>query len=151
LVLIGGGEQEDELIALTQRLNLDSSVLFTGFVSFDELPKYLAIADVAVNPMLPSLVSNAALPNKVIQYMAASLPVVSTPLSGLNSIFQEIPGLAFANNGSQFTSAIEKYLESEDRVGLGEINRYEVQKRFEATAAVSGLESRILDLLGPRA
>jgi glycosyltransferase involved in cell wall biosynthesis len=151
LVLIGGGEQEAELLALTRSLDLERCVLFTGFVSFEALPKYLAIADVAVNPMLPSLVSNTALPNKIIQYMAASLPVVSTPLTGLNSIFQEMPGLTFANNGSQFTSAIEKYLESKDIAGVGEINRIEVQEKFEARVRVSGLESRILDLLGPRA
>ena len=151
LVLIGGGEQAEELIALTQRLNLGSSVLFTGFVSFDDLPKYLAIADVAVNPMLPSLVSNTALPNKVIQYMAASLPVVSTPLTGLNSIFQEMPGLTFANNGRQFTLAVEKYLGSKKRARLGDMNRLEIQQMFQAAVRVSGLESRILDLLGPKA
>jgi glycosyltransferase involved in cell wall biosynthesis len=151
LVLVGGGEQEAELIALARKLDVDSSVLFTGFVSFDQLPRYLAVADVAVNPMLPSLVSNTALPNKVIQYMAASLPVVSTPLNGLSSTFREMPGLTFATNGSQFISAIEKFLSSKDRAGFGETNRLEVQEKFQAAVRVSELESRIMQLLGPQA
>jgi glycosyltransferase involved in cell wall biosynthesis len=101
--------------------------------------------------MLPSLVSNTALPNKVIQYMAASLPIVSTPLTGLNSIFQETPGLTFASNGGQFTTAIAKYLELTDGAGLGEINRLEVQAKFEAAARVSGLERLLMDLVRPKA
>jgi len=87
LVLIGGGEQDQELRSLVTELGISHRVTFTGFVSFDELPGYLKLADVAINPMHRSLVSNAAIPNKVIQYLAAGLTVVSTKLDGLDKTF----------------------------------------------------------------
>lgn len=87
LLLIGGGEQDVELRALVEKLHMEDSVTFTGFVSFEDLPGYLKLADVAINPMQPSLVANAAIPNKVIQYLASGLKVASTRLRGLELTF----------------------------------------------------------------
>ena len=146
LVLIGGGEQEDELIALTQRLNLDSSVLFTGFVSFDELPKYLAIADVAVNPMMPSLVSNAAFPNKIIQYLAASLPVVSTRLKGVEATFPVSTALTLVASPNQVFSAANKVLTLNERSAMAEKARMLVSSTFEASRAVDKFERLLISV-----
>jgi glycosyltransferase involved in cell wall biosynthesis len=93
LVLIGGGEQDAELRSITKMLHLEDCVKFTGYIEFDDLPLYLSMADVAINPMEPSMVSNNALPNKVLQYMAAGLPVVTTKLDGLSSIFEDQGGV----------------------------------------------------------
>ena len=146
LVLIGGGEQEDELIALTQRLNLDSSVLFTGFVSFDELPKYLAIADVAVNPMMPSLVSNAAFPNKIIQYLAASLPVVSTRLKGVEATFPVSTALTLVASPNQVFSAANELLTLNERSEIAEKARMLVSSKFEANSAVDQFERLLISV-----
>ena len=146
LVLIGGGEQEDELIALTQRLNLDSSVLFTGFVSFDELPKYLAIADVAVNPMMPSLVSNAAFPNKIIQYLAASLPVVSTRLKGVEATFPVSTALTLVACPNQVFSAANEMLTLNERSEIAEKARMLVSSKFEANSAVDQFERLLISV-----
>ena len=97
LVLVGGGELDGELRSLVKDLKLVDQVLFTGFVGFDELPDYLAAADVLINPMKKSRVSDTALPNKVIQYLAASRPVVSTNLKGVTLTFEGYSGLHFVN------------------------------------------------------
>ena len=89
LVLIGGGEQDEELRELVENLGVKDKVTFTGFIDFEDLPNYLKMADVAINPMQPSLVANAAIPNKVIQYLASGLRVVSTRLRGLELTFGE--------------------------------------------------------------
>jgi glycosyltransferase involved in cell wall biosynthesis len=87
LVLVGGGEQDEQLRSLVLRLGLEKKVLFTGMLPFKELPDLLAGADLALNPMEKSLVSDTALPNKVLQYLAAGLPVASTSLDGLMTTF----------------------------------------------------------------
>jgi glycosyltransferase involved in cell wall biosynthesis len=89
LLLIGGGELDPELKSLTRDLGLSEKVIFTGYVPYEELPRYLALADVAVNTLESTLVANAAFPNKVLQYLASGLPVVSTKLEGLLGIFSE--------------------------------------------------------------
>ena len=86
LVLVGGGQQDSRLRELVKELDLEGEVLFTGFVSFEDLPDYLSAADVLINPMKKSLVSDTALPNKVIQYLLAESRVVSMKLIGLHAV-----------------------------------------------------------------
>jgi glycosyltransferase involved in cell wall biosynthesis len=97
LVLVGGGEQDSELRRLAADVVAKGQVVFTGMVSFDELPDVLAAADVAINPMEKTLVSDTALPNKVLQYMASGVPVVSTRLNGLLSTFGLSSGITWGS------------------------------------------------------
>ena len=94
-VILGGGEQEAEIRALVSSLGIQSQVLLPGFIRFEELPDYLRAADVLINPMIPSLVSHTALPNKVIQYLATGLPVVSTRLKGLLATFKDFKAITW--------------------------------------------------------
>jgi glycosyltransferase involved in cell wall biosynthesis len=87
LLLIGGGEQDAELKNLVTEHNLEGRVIFTGFIPYGELPRYLQLSTVAINPMLSRQVSNTAFPHKVLQYMAAEIPVVSTKLDGIFETF----------------------------------------------------------------
>ena len=93
LILIGGGELDSELRNLVTKMSLEDQVIFTGFVGFEELPDYLAAADVLINPMKKSLVSDTALPNKVIQYLATSIPIVCTDLKGVGLTFGQYDAL----------------------------------------------------------
>jgi glycosyltransferase involved in cell wall biosynthesis len=96
LLLIGGGEQEGELRKLVVSLGISEQVIFTGFVSYDDLPNYLALSTVAINPLEISQVASIAFPNKVLQYLATGIPVVSTRLEGLFSAIDGIEGLTWA-------------------------------------------------------
>ena len=96
LVLVGGGEQDLLLRDLVHDLGLTNRVTFTGFVDFLDLPSILKAADVAINPMKQSVVSDAALPNKVLQYLASGVRSVSTPLLGLKATLTGLPGIYWA-------------------------------------------------------
>ena len=97
-LLIGGGEQDSELRQKVEKLGISEKVVFTGFVSYADLPKYLKVADIAVNTLEPTLVANVAFPNKVLQYIAAGLPVVSTKLDGLEQTFGNRAGITWASD-----------------------------------------------------
>jgi glycosyltransferase involved in cell wall biosynthesis len=101
LLLIGGGEQDKELRDMVSQLNLTDRVIFTGFVSYDDLPSYLSLSTVAINPLEISRVASIAFPNKVLQYLATGLPVVSTRLEGLVSALSEVNGLVWENSPSE--------------------------------------------------
>jgi len=118
LVLIGGGEQERELRKLVSELDVDEKVIFTGFVSFGDLPRYLSAADVAINTMHRSLVSNAALPNKVIQYLAAGLPVVSTDLDGLRFTLGLASELTLVEHSEDLFGSVIKVLAKKSKKSL---------------------------------
>jgi glycosyltransferase involved in cell wall biosynthesis len=86
---------------LVSDLDLKNRVIFTGFVSYDQLPRYLALSKVAINPLEISRVASIAFPNKVLQYLASGLPVVSTRLQGLASALVGIKSLVWAESPSE--------------------------------------------------
>jgi len=148
LVLVGGGEQEAELRNLTAQLEIDTWVRFAGFVSFEDLPRYLSLATVAVNPMQRSVVSNAAFPNKVIQYMAAKLPVVSTRLDGLVQTFGDVSSLVYVDSSHLVYQAAQKLYSSPEIAKIGESNLKTVKEKFSINNAVKTMELRLEQLVG---
>ena len=94
---------------------LSGQVKLTGFVSYDDLPKFLNLADVAINTFEVGLVTNGAMPWKVVQYLACGLPTVSTPLSGLVSYtnLKVESGVIYRNLDSSFPQAVVELLDDQ--------------------------------------
>lgn len=148
LLLIGSGEQDEELRTLVSSLGLGAKVVFSGPVDYNSLPRYFAISDVGINPMEPALVSKTALPNKVLQYMAANLPVVSTDLAGLRAELPPSDSLCLVNEPSQVWSNALSLLE---RISSGEViveNQRQVSRLFDLTNNLEIFESRLQQLAG---
>jgi glycosyltransferase involved in cell wall biosynthesis len=143
LVLVGGGEQDQELREQVATLGLTKKVLFTGFVGFNELPSYLAAADVAVNPMQSSLVSNAAFPNKVIQYLATGLAVATTKLKGLELTFGDVPGIRYSETPEQVMRDALEMSSSRELNSRGRANQVLVAEKFSKVEAVKAFETRL--------
>jgi len=74
--LVGDGERRRELEALTNELNLNSSVLFLG--QRNDVPELLPLFDVFV---LPSV--KEGLPFALLEAMAAARPIVATAVGGV--------------------------------------------------------------------
>lgn len=148
LVLVGGGEQERELRQLVFDLELEQHVKFAGYVPFQDLPETLAIANVAINPMFPSLVSNVALPNKVLQYMACGLPVVSTRLDGLQSLFADVDGLVTVSSPDKVLEAAISLAAKDGLQDIGDKNREAVSLKFGSRRPLALFEDRLMRLTG---
>lgn len=91
LILIGSGPDYQRVQNVVSDLGVSSRVRMPGWVDFEALGDYLNEAAVAVNPMEDVPVANLALPNKVLQYLSFGLPVISTRLDGLETIFGAQP------------------------------------------------------------
>ena len=148
LLLIGGGEQEQELRNLAEKLGISERVKFAGFVGFADLPKYLGTTDVAINSMHRTLVSNAAFPNKVLQYMASGLPVVSTDLDGLRKTFGQFPGLSLVSSPAEVISKACELMNNPNLQDIGRQNQTEVAKIFSREGAVDAFEKQLLRIVG---
>lgn len=77
---IGKGDEFDKLVALSQELGLADWVEFTGRVSDGELTRYLSTADLGIAPDPKSPLNDVSTMNKIIEYMAMGIPVVSFDL-----------------------------------------------------------------------
>ena len=145
-LLVGGGEQDSELRKLASELGITEQVVFTGFVSYEDLPRYLKTADVAVNTLQPTLVANVAFPNKVLQYMAAGLPVVSTKLDGLFSVFENHPQITWESDpAAVMAKACELAQRSNDSLELGSASASALES-FSPKETVDAFEKDLIVL-----
>ncbi|MET1033082.1 MAG: glycosyltransferase family 4 protein [Candidatus Saccharimonadales bacterium] len=112
VLVCGMGPMESELKSYVQSHGLSDLVTFTGFVTEEDKPRYLASADLAVYPSTGGESFGIVL----LEGMAAGRGVV---LAGNNpgyaSVIGERPEVLFdPTNEEQFANKIQKYLDSPD-------------------------------------
>jgi glycosyltransferase involved in cell wall biosynthesis len=144
LLLIGGGEQDNELRELVRELKLDDRVIFTGFIPYAKLSGYLGLTTVAINPMRPGMVSHMAFPHKVIQYMASGLPVVTTKLDGLYKTFGDTSGLTWSQGSEGLIGKALALAEDETKLKANaRLQLQTVSTTFGIKTAVDAFEATI--------
>jgi glycosyltransferase involved in cell wall biosynthesis len=80
-VLIGGlGSAQPSLKQLTTQLGLDDYVWFTGWVSDADLLRYIASADICVDPDPSNPFNDRSTMIKMLEYMAQGRPIVAFDL-----------------------------------------------------------------------
>jgi glycosyltransferase involved in cell wall biosynthesis len=77
LLLVGGGEDYDQLHILAEHLGIAEKTIFTGRVPPEEVPAYLAVAGVSVDPIHDNLIARARSPLKALESLAMGVPVVT--------------------------------------------------------------------------
>jgi len=107
LLLIGDGALGGPVTDLVQNCNAGCQVQYLGFVKYDQIWDYLSIADLGVNPFEKTLITDAALPNKILQYLAAGLPVVSSELEGAKGVIGEDNGVVWCSDRVEMMQQIE--------------------------------------------
>lgn len=88
-LLVGAGPEKERLVARAAREGL-TNVAFRQPVPKTQLPALLKACDVGVHVLAPwELLARGLSPNKVFDYMAAGLPVVSNCAEGLRKIISD--------------------------------------------------------------
>lgn len=89
LVIVGDGDQKDELEQEVDKLNIKSQVIFAGTISYDQLSKYYNLGDVFVMPSIRDEAGNIdASPVAMMEAMSCGTPVVATKFSGNDELIQ---------------------------------------------------------------
>jgi len=91
-VLIGDGEYLESLKILAKKENVENRVFFLGLIDNKELPKYLNIGDIFVQPSI----GHEAFGITIVEAMASGLPVVASKNGGIVDI------LTNSNTGYMF-------------------------------------------------
>ena len=79
LVVVGQGErgEERELLRLAARAGVATAIDYRGWVELGHIPALLAAADLALVPMNDTLINRARSLAKLLELMAAGLPIVA--------------------------------------------------------------------------
>ena len=145
LVIIGGGDIDKELKQKVKELNIEGKTIFTGIINYSELPDYLSVSDVLINPFESVLVTNLALPHKVLQYLATGIPIVSTELSGLFHSLGNQTGIHWVNSPELVIEACMN-LKNEthaEKLVSAERGKEFVNRNFSKSATLAGFVSTL--------
>jgi len=121
LLILGDGEDAPRIRRTVSDNELIDQVIMTGRIEYDSLGDYLRVAHVALLPFKQNLVTDYALPGKVLQYLACGLPTVATPLKGLGSVVPQGDGVVYESAPNLF--AEEAVTLANDVSRRGDISR----------------------------
>lgn len=132
LLILGDGEDMDRIQSLFCTMQLQHQILTPGRVEYDNLANYLRLGDIALLPFNQEIVSNSALPGKVLQYLACGLPTISTQLDGLMSVVPPGNGVVYAKSLHEMTEIITQLLRNPQTLQrLSESTFPNVSQRFD--------------------
>ncbi len=77
LLLVGGGPDLDAMKSLAQSLGIGERCHFLGRIPADQIPALFALATVSVDPVHGDRVAEARWPLKIVESLAAGVPVVT--------------------------------------------------------------------------
>ncbi len=132
------------------RRGLGGALRHAGFVPYREIAGRLRQATIGIVPYEESAGVHSAFVAKAVEYLGLGLPVVATPLRGLQRYFPDEPLIRFASfDGSAFGEAILGWLREspEQRAGWGRAAaarvRQELDWRVIAAHAVDFVEETL--------
>lgn len=91
-MIVGTGAGELELKKITKELELEQNILFTGAVSFEQIPDFIKSADVGIIPLPAIEWWNVSSPIKLKEYLAMQLPVIATDIPAHRLVVENTGG-----------------------------------------------------------
>ena len=128
LLIVGSPEKRDALPQETlDILTTDKSIIYTGFVPYMEIAQYYALMDTFI---LPSY--REGFPTVTLEASSMGLPVITTRKTGcIDSIVEGETGLFVDLKASSIADALEKMMDKEYALKLGQNGRKWVTENFE--------------------
>ena len=126
--VIGRGDMLSELEELARALDIEKHVEFTGWVSPDELPTYLAAMDICIDPDPSNEYNDRCTMIKMMEYMALAKPIVAFDLPEHRVSAGEAALYAGGNDEREMARLIAELIDDpQRRATMGAIGRRRVE------------------------
>jgi glycosyltransferase involved in cell wall biosynthesis len=142
-LIVGEGEKRKELEGLSDKLNLNNNVIFTGYR--EDIPEILASLDLFV---LPSV--SEGLGRSIIEAMAMGKAVVATNAGGIPEVVKDGQTgiLVPAKNEHKIAEAILELIRDKDRMTkMGLFGRELLKVKFDIKINVEEIQNIYLQIL----
>ncbi|HEX6305544.1 MAG TPA: glycosyltransferase, partial [Anaerolineales bacterium] len=144
-IIGGAGPLQAALHQQARDLGIEKHVSFPGRIPWDEVPGFLASADIFVLPSVRDPFGNVdGLPTVVPEAMASGLPVVASDIGGVNLLISHgYNGLLVpAGEVKALVAAVKSLLEDDEkRQAMGDAAREDVELKFNWENVVKELLS----------
>jgi glycosyltransferase involved in cell wall biosynthesis len=97
LLILGKGDLWEDLQNIKKKNGMDKRIIMEGWKPYEEIPKYLAAADICLLPAQKNDIMMNIVPIKIYEYMAMGKPVIATKLPGMMKEFGEGNGVVFVD------------------------------------------------------
>jgi len=127
-MIVGDGYRMEELKSLSRGRGLSERMIFTGAVSHNEAPYYIAAADVCVAPFKENEVTICKSPLKVAEYMASGKPIVANAVGEVPEMLGETGLLVPEGNIDALAQGVSRLLRDVNlsrQLGIAARNRAE--------------------------
>lgn len=104
MLVLGKGELWDRLHEIKNQFSLGDRLIIEDWKPYEEVPDYLAAADICLLPAKRSKVMENIVPIKMYEYLAAGKVVFATDLSGIRKEFREGNGVVYVNESKEVVS-----------------------------------------------
>ncbi|MCM8784117.1 MAG: glycosyltransferase family 4 protein [Candidatus Omnitrophica bacterium] len=139
-LIVGGGFKLNSLKELTKKLNLDSRVIFTGPVPHDEVPKFIASADVCVACFEDNKITRCKSPLKIVEYLASGKAIVASNVGEVKEMIKECGILVKPSDYYDLAQNILRLLESKTlRLNLGILARKKAEEIYNWKTGINCL------------
>lgn len=114
ILRIGGNKNEEELLSVVHKCEVEEMVHFEGFVSGEKKINMLNWADIYI---LPSF--NEGLPISILEAMSYSMPIISTAVGGIPEVVNSTNGiLVTPGNDEEIFAAMRHYVNHIEDIDL---------------------------------
>lgn len=129
--LLGFGDCLDDLKALARELGLDEWITFTGSADDEMIGRYLSAAAVGVDPDPSNPLNDVSTMNKVLEYMAFELPVLTFDLHETRVSAEDSARYVTPNDVHEMAKALADLLDDpERRAEMGRIGRERIETQL---------------------
>jgi len=149
-VAIGDGDSLEELKSLAVSLGLEDCLLFTGFISDEDMVRLLSTVDICLDPNPSSPLNDVSTWIKVMEYMALGKPVVSFDLRETRISAAEAAVYVRPNHEAEFAEAIARLMDDPAaRTRMAAVGRARIQNELGWHVTSKNLLAAYEFLLGP--
>jgi len=139
-MIVGEGFLEHELKKRMGSLGIEKNVVFTGSVSHDEVPYYMAAASICVASFKDTEVTRCKSPLKIVEYLASGKPIVSSDIREARRMVEGAGVLVRPDDSHSLADGMMKLLKDKDlREDLGRFAREKAEKEYNWPRTASSL------------
>ncbi len=112
-MIVGGGYRLEELKALAGELNMDENIIFTDSVPHQEVPLFMAAADIAIACFEDNDITRCKSPLKIAEYMACGKPIVASNVGEVRNMLGGAGVITEPDDPEDLARGIIKLLDDE--------------------------------------
>lgn len=139
-MIVGEGFLEKYLKELAYRLGIKNKLIFTGAISHQDIPYYIAAASICAAPFRDTRVTRCKSPLKIVEYLASAKPIVTSNVGEVKRMVGGVGILVDPANYQALAEGILRLLKDRGlRERLGRFARKRAENKYSWPKTASSL------------